>query len=158
MNRLSMGELGKRSDPLWEEAQQASVQLDTLEKDNKFFSAMSVEWRNKAEKLEADLTIQDKQITAISERCGNYAEQNVQLRIELIDARLVIQKLHDERCLDVDGYCIYNEYKERLNKKDIKVQLTHCKYCGAKLTRDCVGLRCPTHNCQWEWGIPDKET
>lgn len=32
--------------------------------------------------------------------------------------------------------------------------LTHCKYCGARLTRDVVGLRCPTHNCQWEWGIP----
>jgi hypothetical protein len=35
-----------------------------------------------------------------------------------------------------------------------KHKLTRCKYCGATLTRDCVGLRCPTHNCQWEWGIP----
>lgn len=31
MNRLSMGELGKRSDPLWEEAHQASAELDALE-------------------------------------------------------------------------------------------------------------------------------
>lgn len=27
-----------------------------------------------------------------------------------------------------------------------------CTYCGAKLTRDCVGHRCPSKNCQWEHG------
>jgi hypothetical protein len=29
-----------------------------------------------------------------------------------------------------------------------------CKYCGAELARDSIGLRCPTKNCQWEHGVP----
>jgi hypothetical protein len=29
-----------------------------------------------------------------------------------------------------------------------------CKYCGAELARDSVGLRCLTKNCQWEHGVP----
>ena len=36
-------------------------------------------------------------------------------------------------------------------------QLIYCRYCGAKLKRDSVGLRCPTKNCQWEHGLPDNE-
>ena len=28
----------------------------------------------------------------------------------------------------------------------------YCKYDGAKLKRDTVGHRCPTRNCQWEFG------
>lgn len=32
-----------------------------------------------------------------------------------------------------------------------------CKYCGAKLKRDVVGLYCPTKNCQWQYGLPKEE-
>ena len=31
-----------------------------------------------------------------------------------------------------------------------------CKYCGAILRRDAYGLRCPTHNCQWEYDLPQE--
>lgn len=31
----------------------------------------------------------------------------------------------------------------------------YCKYCGAKLKRDPVGHYCPTHNCQWQFGVTD---
>lgn len=34
----------------------------------------------------------------------------------------------------------------------------YCKYCGAKLKRDYVGPLCPTHNCQWQHGVPDDDT
>ncbi len=30
-----------------------------------------------------------------------------------------------------------------------------CKFCGAILKRDDVGLKCPTHNCQWEHGADE---
>ena len=36
-----------------------------------------------------------------------------------------------------------------------KKRRIYCKYCGAKLIRDCVGWKCPTRNCQWEHGIKD---
>ena len=32
-----------------------------------------------------------------------------------------------------------------------------CKYCGAVLKMDIVGLKCPTRNCQWEYGIDEKD-
>jgi hypothetical protein len=34
---------------------------------------------------------------------------------------------------------------------------TFCKYCGAQLKRDPIGQYCPTHNCQWEHGLPTSE-
>ena len=40
---------------------------------------------------------------------------------------------------------------------DNKHRRVRCKYCGAVLVRDAVGLRCPTHNCQWEHGLPENE-
>jgi hypothetical protein len=33
-----------------------------------------------------------------------------------------------------------------------------CKYCGAILVRDAVGLRCPTKNCQWEHGSDEADS
>ena len=33
----------------------------------------------------------------------------------------------------------------------------YCKFCGAKLRRDSVGLYCPTENCQWQHGLPEDE-
>ncbi len=27
----------------------------------------------------------------------------------------------------------------------------YCRYCGAKLKRDTVGMYCPTKNCQWSY-------
>src|SRR6185295_11022474 len=36
-------------------------------------------------------------------------------------------------------------------------KMTRCKYCGAKLRRDVVGQYCPTKNCQWGHGIPERE-
>ncbi len=36
-------------------------------------------------------------------------------------------------------------------------RLIHCRYCGAKLVRDLVGWKCPTHNCQWQHGAPDQD-
>ena len=33
----------------------------------------------------------------------------------------------------------------------------YCKYCGARLRRDCVGRFCPTKNCQWQHGLPSEE-
>jgi hypothetical protein len=41
---------------------------------------------------------------------------NAKLRADLDGAIRVIDKLYDDKCLDVDGYCIYNEYKERVKK------------------------------------------
>jgi uncharacterized Zn finger protein (UPF0148 family) len=32
-----------------------------------------------------------------------------------------------------------------------------CKFCGAILIRDNVGLRCPTRNCQWEHGSSEAD-
>lgn len=29
----------------------------------------------------------------------------------------------------------------------------YCKYCGARLRRDYIGHKCPTRNCQWEFGV-----
>ena len=40
-----------------------------------------------------------------------------------------------------------------LSQKERRV---YCKYCGAKLIRDCVGWKCPTRNCQWEYGVEDE--
>jgi len=33
----------------------------------------------------------------------------------------------------------------------------YCKYCGAELLMDSVGLFCPTRNCQWGPGVPTCE-
>ena len=30
-----------------------------------------------------------------------------------------------------------------------------CKYCGARLVRDDIGMRCPTHNCDWQHGFDE---
>jgi len=38
-----------------------------------------------------------------------------------------------------------------------KTRPYRCKYCGAILRRDAVGLYCPTENCQWHHGIDDEE-
>ena len=38
-----------------------------------------------------------------------------------------------------------------------KQKWIYCKYCGAKLKRDMVGLHCTTRNCQWEYGLPERE-
>ena len=32
-----------------------------------------------------------------------------------------------------------------------------CKYCGAILERDAVGLYCPTRNCQWHHGADEAD-
>lgn len=32
-----------------------------------------------------------------------------------------------------------------------------CKYCGAILRRDAVGLYCPTKNCQWQYGSDEAD-
>jgi hypothetical protein len=29
----------------------------------------------------------------------------------------------------------------------------YCKYCGARRVHDPIGHRCPTRNCQWEFGF-----
>jgi hypothetical protein len=39
----------------------------------------------------------------------------------------------------------------------MKVKWTHCKYCGARLSRDIVGQYCLTKNCQWHHGLPASE-
>lgn len=31
----------------------------------------------------------------------------------------------------------------------------YCRFCGARLRRDYVGHKCPTHNCQWQHGAGD---
>lgn len=37
------------------------------------------------------------------------------------------------------------------------VRRIYCRYCGAKLRTDHVGLYCPTDNCQWRYGLPSDE-
>lgn len=37
------------------------------------------------------------------------------------------------------------------------VRRIYCRYCGAKLRTDPVGLYCPTDNCQWRYGLPSDE-
>lgn len=38
----------------------------------------------------------------------------------------------------------------------MKDKLTRCKYCGARLRRNSVGLYCPTKNCQWSQGVVEE--
>lgn len=35
-----------------------------------------------------------------------------------------------------------------------KEKRTYCKFCGARLKIDAVGLYCPTENCQWSLSGP----
>lgn len=37
------------------------------------------------------------------------------------------------------------------------VRRIYCRFCGAKLRSDAVGLYCPTDNCQWRYGLPTDE-
>ena len=49
-----------------------------------------------------------------------------------------------------------SKFKER--KANIhRGRRIYCKYCGARLVRDLVGWKCSTHNCQWQYGIPESE-
>jgi hypothetical protein len=42
-------------------------------------------------------------------------------------------------------------------KEGVTVRRLFCKFCGAKLRRDPHGQYCPTHNCQWQHGLPKDE-
>ena len=46
---------------------------------------------------------------------------------------------------------------DKMSKKIVKMKRIYCRFCGAKLKRDEVGMYCPTKNCQWSHGLPEDE-
>lgn len=44
-----------------------------------------------------------------------------------------------------------------MTRKIVTERRIYCKFCGAKLKKDLIGLYCPTNNCSWRHGLPENE-